>query len=59
MFLAMSAMITLVVGEFDLSIASVMGISATLIPVLAGSHGWNIWAGLRRRARSSACSPAR
>ena len=42
-FLAMSAMITLVVGEFDLSIASVMGISATLVPVLAGVHGWNIW----------------
>ena len=42
-FLAMSAMITLVVGEFDLSIASVMGIAATLVPVLAGVHGWNIW----------------
>lgn len=43
-FLALSAMVTLVVGEFDLSIASVMGIAATLIPVLAGTHGWNIWA---------------
>ncbi|MEU9423684.1 ABC transporter permease [Streptomyces sp. NPDC048342] len=43
-FLAMSAMITLVVGEFDLSIASVMGIAATLIPVLVTSHGWNVWA---------------
>jgi ribose transport system permease protein len=42
-FLAMSAMITLVVGEFDLSIASVMGIAATLIPVLVTSHGWNVW----------------
>ncbi|MFW5470196.1 ABC transporter permease [Knoellia sp. CPCC 206435] len=42
-FLAMSAMITLVVGEFDLSIASVMGIAATLVPVLAGIHGWNVW----------------
>lgn len=42
-FLAMSAMITLVVGEFDLSIASVMGIAATLVPVLA-TNGWNIWA---------------
>lgn len=41
-FLAMSAMITLVVGEFDLSIASVMGIAATLVPVLA-TNGWNIW----------------
>lgn len=43
-FLALSAMITLAVGEFDLSIASVMGISATLIPVLVSNHGWNIWA---------------
>lgn len=42
-FLALSAMITLAVGEFDLSIASVMGISATLVPVLAGVHGWNVW----------------
>ena len=41
-FLAMSAMITLLVGEFDLSIASVMGLSATIIPVLAGVHGMNI-----------------
>lgn len=42
-FLAMSVMVTLVVGEFDLSVASVMGISATLVPVLAGLHHWNIW----------------
>jgi ribose transport system permease protein len=41
-FLAMSAMVTLVVGEFDLSIASIMGLSATIIPVLAGLHGWSI-----------------
>ncbi|MGW5276865.1 ABC transporter permease [Streptomyces sp. NPDC004044] len=43
-FLGMSAMTTLVVGEFDLSIASVMGIAATLIPVLVTNHGWNVWA---------------
>jgi len=43
-FLALSAMVTLIVGEFDLSIASIMGLSATLVPVLAGLHGWNIWA---------------
>lgn len=43
-FLAMSAMITLIVGEFDLSIASVMALSATVIPVLATDYGWNIWA---------------
>lgn len=42
-FLAMSALITLVVGEFDLSIASIMGLSATMVTVLAGLHGVNIW----------------
>jgi ribose transport system permease protein len=41
-FLAMSALVTLVVGEFDLSVASMMGITATVIPVLAGMHGMNI-----------------
>ena len=41
-FLAMSALVTLVVGEFDLSVASMMGITATTIPVLAGTHGMNI-----------------
>jgi ribose transport system permease protein len=42
-FLAMSALITLMVGEFDLSIASIMGLAATIVPVLAGLHGVNIW----------------
>lgn len=42
-FLAMSALITLAVGEFDLSVASVMGLTATTIPVLAGVHGMNVW----------------
>jgi ribose transport system permease protein len=41
-FLAMSALITLIVGEFDLSVAAMMGITATTIPVLAGMHGMNI-----------------
>src|SRR5699024_9923117 len=41
-FLALAAMLTFVVGEFDLSIASVLGLSATLVPVLAVLHGWNI-----------------
>lgn len=54
-FLAMSAMITLVVGEFDLSIASVMGIAATLVPVLA-TNGWNIW--LASLAALAACLAA-
>ncbi len=42
-FLAMAALVTLVVGEFDLSIASIMGLSATMVTVLAGLHGVNIW----------------
>jgi ribose transport system permease protein len=42
-FLAMAALSTLIVGEFDLSVASVMGIAATIIPVLNGQHGVNIW----------------
>jgi ribose transport system permease protein len=42
-FLAMSALVTLAVGEFDLSVASVMGLTATTIPVLAGVHGMNVW----------------
>lgn len=41
-FLAMSALVTLVVGEFDLSVAAMMGITATVIPVLAGVHGMNV-----------------
>ncbi|MDN4174067.1 ABC transporter permease [Nocardioides sp. SOB77] len=41
-FLAMSALVTLVVGEFDLSVAAMMGITATVIPVLAGVHGMDI-----------------
>jgi ribose transport system permease protein len=42
-FLAMAALSTLVVGEFDLSIASVMGLSATIIPVLNNTHGMSLW----------------
>src|ERR1044071_1031400 len=38
----MSALVTLVVGEFYLSVAAMMGITATTIPVLAGVHGMNI-----------------
>jgi ribose transport system permease protein len=43
LFLAFSALCTLVVGEFDLSFASVMGLSATLVPVLNAQLGVNIW----------------
>lgn len=41
-FLAMSALVTLLVAEFDLSVASIMGLSATIVPVLAGLHGVNV-----------------
>lgn len=39
LFLAFSALVTLIVGEFDLSFASVMGLGATIIPVLSEAHG--------------------
>jgi|HubBroStandDraft_3_1064219.scaffolds.fasta_scaffold43576_2 ribose transport system permease protein len=42
LFLSIAALCTLVVGEFDLSFASVMGLSATIIPVMSGQHGVNI-----------------
>jgi len=42
-FLAFAAMMTFVVGEFDLSIAAALGLSATLVPVLAVLHGWPLW----------------
>ncbi|GAB7005493.1 ABC transporter permease [Nocardioides sp. AN3] len=38
LFLAVSALCTLVVGEFDLSFANVMGLSATIVPVLSEQH---------------------
>lgn len=41
-FLAMAALSTLIVGEFDLSVASVMGLAATIIPVLNAQHGIGI-----------------
>ena len=42
-FLAMATLSTLIVGEFDLSVAFVMGLGATIIPVLNGQHGVDIW----------------
>ena len=38
-FLGIALLITAVVGEFDLSIASIMGLSATSVPVLTVLHG--------------------
>jgi ribose transport system permease protein len=42
LFLAVAALCTFVVGEFDLSFASVMGLSATIIPVLTSLHGMSL-----------------
>lgn len=43
-FLSLALLCTLCVGEFvDLSIASVLGLSAVIVPVLAVLHGWNVW----------------
>ena len=41
--LAMAVLITTIVGEIDLSFAAVMGLTATIIPMLAGLHGWPLW----------------
>jgi ribose transport system permease protein len=41
-FLSMALVVTFVVGEFDLSVASVLGLAATLVPVLVVLHGVNI-----------------
>lgn len=43
LFLAVAALCTFVVGEFDLSFASVMGLTATIIPVLATLHQVNLF----------------
>jgi ribose transport system permease protein len=39
----MSALVTLLVAEFDLSVASIMGLAATIVPVLTTLHGVNVW----------------
>ena len=44
-FLTAALLCTICVGEFvDLSVASVLGLSATLLPVLVVDHGWDVWA---------------
>lgn len=43
LFLAFASLATFVVGEFDLSFASVMGLSATTVAVLVSLHHTNIW----------------
>lgn len=37
--IALPLLVTLAVGEFDLSVASTVGLAATLIAVLNGEHG--------------------
>jgi ribose transport system permease protein len=41
--LAAALICTFVVGEFDLSVASSMGLAATLVPLLAVQDGWPVW----------------
>ncbi len=41
-FLAMAALCAFTVGEFDLSIASNLGLAAILVPVLAVEHNMNV-----------------
>jgi ribose transport system permease protein len=44
-FLSMAFLCTVIVGEFvDLSVAAILGFCATLVPVLAVMHGWDVWA---------------
>ncbi len=40
-FLGMAAVVTFAVGEFDLSISAMLGLSATAVPVLVVNHGWS------------------
>jgi ribose transport system permease protein len=43
-FLCAALLCTICVGEFvDLSVASVLGLSATLLSVLVVDHDWNVW----------------
>jgi len=43
LFLAFASLTTFMVGEFDLSFAGVMGLSATIVPVLTTLHHVNVW----------------
>ena len=42
-FLAVAIICTFVVGEFDLSVAAILGLSATLVPLLSVQEGWPVW----------------
>jgi ribose transport system permease protein len=44
-FMTAALMCTIIVGEFvDLSVPSVFGFAATMLPVLVVNHGWDVWA---------------
>src|SRR6266851_8408048 len=43
-FMAMALLCTIIVGEFvDLSVPSVFGFAATILPVLVVNHHWGVW----------------
>jgi ribose transport system permease protein len=42
-FLSVAVICTFIVGEFDLSVASVLGLGGTLVPLLSVQHGWSPW----------------
>ncbi len=41
-FLALGLICVFVVGEFDLSVASIMGLAATIVPLLTVRYGWDV-----------------
>ena len=41
-FLAIAILCTLIVGEIDLSVASILGLAAITVVVLNVDHGWNV-----------------
>ena len=44
-FMTMALLCTIIVGEFvDLSVPSVFGFAATILPVLVTNHHWPVWA---------------
>jgi ribose transport system permease protein len=55
MFLALALTITLAVGEFDLSIAAVMGFSSCLIGVLTVREMWPLWSAIILTVAFAAC----
>jgi ribose transport system permease protein len=43
-FMTMALLCTIIVGEFvDLSVPSVFGFAATILPVLVANHHWGLW----------------